>query len=107
MQTDEHAQDFGPLALPESLSGQPYIQLLWKYYYLAGDSGPRAELRLDEISLAGVLDLFEQVALVAQWWLMADCGLHGHCGGADINRDEHVNLIDFAVLAESWLELDY
>lgn len=51
VQTDGHTQSFGPFLLPAALAGQPYVQLLWKYYYVGGTSGARAQLRLDDISV--------------------------------------------------------
>jgi hypothetical protein len=40
----------------------PYIQLLWKYYHVEGDSGPRAEIRLDDISIRLLVGMDEQSA---------------------------------------------
>jgi hypothetical protein len=44
-----HAQTFGPMLLPPQLANQPYVEVRWKYYHVDGFSGPRAELRLDNI----------------------------------------------------------
>jgi len=44
-----HAQLVGPVTLPAAANHQPYVSLRWKYYFVAGSSGPRAQLRLDEI----------------------------------------------------------
>lgn len=44
-----HAQIIGPYALPAAANHQPYVSLRWKYYFTAGSSGPRAQLRLDDI----------------------------------------------------------
>jgi hypothetical protein len=44
-------QTLGPVVLPASLMQQPYVQLLWRYYHVEGESGPRAELRLDDIAV--------------------------------------------------------
>lgn len=44
---DLHA--FTAVPLPPDAQTQPYVQLLWRYYHLSGDSGPRAQLRLDDI----------------------------------------------------------
>ena len=49
---DGHVTNIGPVSLPSQLLDQPYVQLLWRYHYLSGNSGARAELRLDEILLA-------------------------------------------------------
>jgi hypothetical protein len=38
-------------------------------------------------------------------WLMGNCtSANNFCGGADINKTGTVNLVDFAILAENWLE---
>lgn len=50
-----HQQDFGPIELPAQLLGHPNLQIIWRYYRTAGSSGPRAELRLDDISITGGL----------------------------------------------------
>jgi hypothetical protein len=47
-----HHLTFGPIQLPRSMLDQPDAQLRWKYYYLGGASGPRAQLRLDDIIVA-------------------------------------------------------
>ena len=44
-----HAQVMSPVLLPDALNNQPYVSLRWKYYHTAGVSGPRAQLRLDDI----------------------------------------------------------
>ncbi len=44
-----HALMMPPVALPETALDQEYIQLMWRYYRVSGTSGPRAQLRLDEI----------------------------------------------------------
>ncbi len=44
-----HAQLLGPVTLPASANHQPYVSLRWKYYFVAGSSGPRAQLRLDDV----------------------------------------------------------
>jgi hypothetical protein len=49
---DGHTENKGPVSLPSQIHGQPYVQLLWRYHYLSGNSGARAELRLDDILLA-------------------------------------------------------
>ena len=35
--------------LPAAANNQPYLQLRWKYYYVSGTGGSRAQLRLDDI----------------------------------------------------------
>ncbi|MFO7776337.1 MAG: chitobiase/beta-hexosaminidase C-terminal domain-containing protein [Candidatus Hydrogenedentota bacterium] len=51
-ETPGHAQPFGPVTLPSELEDEPYVELRWKYYHILGDSGPRAELRLNDIVVA-------------------------------------------------------
>src|SRR6185436_19760414 len=38
--------------LPAAADGQPYVELRWRYYFGAGASGARAQLRLDDIRVA-------------------------------------------------------
>ncbi len=42
-------QTFSQILLPAEALEQPYVQLLWRYYHVEVDSGPRAMLRLDDI----------------------------------------------------------
>ncbi|TVR48727.1 MAG: hypothetical protein EA425_13695, partial [Puniceicoccaceae bacterium] len=49
---DDGPVHLGPVALPAEALGQPYVQLLWRYYFMDGTSGPRAELRLGRIRVA-------------------------------------------------------
>lgn len=44
-----HSETMGPVLLPEELEDQPYVQLRWKYYFIEGESGPRAQLRLGDV----------------------------------------------------------
>ena len=44
-----HEQRFGPIDLPGELLDGPYVQLLWRYHRVSGTSGPRAQLRLDDV----------------------------------------------------------
>ena len=44
-----HEKRFEDISLPNNLNDKDYVQLRWKYYYIAGDSGPRGKLRLDNI----------------------------------------------------------
>jgi hypothetical protein len=46
----------GPHALPAELLDHAHLQLLWRYYHVEVTSGPRAELRLDELQVAGIPD---------------------------------------------------
>jgi hypothetical protein len=47
-----HAQIIGPVRLPAAANGQAYLQLRWRYFFVSGSSGPRAQLRLDDIRVA-------------------------------------------------------
>jgi hypothetical protein len=47
--SDGHSSKTGPVYLPEQLLNREYVQLLWRYHHLSGTSGPRAQLRLDNI----------------------------------------------------------
>lgn len=46
-------QRIGPLLLPPDTDGEPYVELLWRYYYtgvrVSEDSGARSELAISEI----------------------------------------------------------
>lgn len=44
-----HVQVMDPVLLPADAENQPLVFLRWKYYHVAGTSGPRAMLRLDDI----------------------------------------------------------
>ena len=50
-QEDGHVQTFEEIPLPQELLGQDYVQLLWRYYHVGVTDGPRAELRLDDITV--------------------------------------------------------
>ncbi|MCU0780866.1 MAG: CotH kinase family protein, partial [Akkermansiaceae bacterium] len=54
--TAGHSAMIGPVTLPADADNRPLVQLRWKYYYRSGNSGARAQLRLDDILVtAGVL----------------------------------------------------
>ncbi len=42
----------GPVVLPDEALGEPYVQLLWRYHLVSGTSGARAQLLLDNVSVA-------------------------------------------------------
>lgn len=48
-----HINSVSGVRLPDEVLDQPYVQLLWRYHHISGTSGPRAELRLDDILLKG------------------------------------------------------
>ncbi len=58
-QSDGHIQPMDPVELPSAALGEPYVQVLWRYYRTSElfDSGPRAQLRLDDIVVANSLAL--------------------------------------------------
>jgi hypothetical protein len=49
---------------------------------------------------------YEDLAYFIQHWLFINCGNNNNCDGADINKDNKVDFIDFAVFAENWLKDD-
>lgn len=51
---DGHTQPMDPVLLPAAAMDEEYVQLLWRYYWTdpAGATGPRAQLRLDDIVVA-------------------------------------------------------
>lgn len=56
---DGHTEDFGPLPLPAQLDNRSLVQLRFRYFAIptAGDSGPRAQLRLDDIRVTSSPDV--------------------------------------------------
>src|SRR5438034_4584633 len=58
-----HSQTLGPVQLPLEANDQPYVQVRWKYYCLTGASGPRAQLRVDDIlvAAAGAAPVFTRI----------------------------------------------
>ncbi len=68
-----HTQPMPAVDLPVDALDQPYVQLLWRYYRVSGSSGPRAQLRLDDM----VVEAEPRVTTATgtpHWWL-ADQGL--------------------------------
>ncbi|TVR51662.1 MAG: hypothetical protein EA425_06680, partial [Puniceicoccaceae bacterium] len=51
-ETAGHEAAFGPVGLPPAAIDQPLVELLWRYQHVAGTSGPRAALRLDDIRVS-------------------------------------------------------
>ena len=48
---------------------------------------------------------FEDFAYFASRWLLTNCDpANNDCGGADLNYDGQVNLLDFAVFSVNWLK---
>jgi len=58
-----HSQNLGPVLMPAEVHDQSYVQLRWKFYCLSGASGPRAQLRVDDIRVvaAGLAPVFTQI----------------------------------------------
>ncbi len=54
-----HEDEFGPLRLPEELEDRELVQLQWRYHHIEGTSGPRAQLRLNDIvvTASGVVEV--------------------------------------------------
>jgi hypothetical protein len=46
---------FENIYLPEILLNKPYVQLLWRYYYISGESGSRDQLGVDDIVVKGIV----------------------------------------------------
>jgi hypothetical protein len=61
-----HSQSFGPTRLPAGVNGQSYVQLRWKYYHVSGATGPRPQLRVDDIlvTAASVAPVFTGIELL-------------------------------------------
>jgi hypothetical protein len=55
--TDGDIAEFESIALPPEILEKEYVQLLWRYYYVSGDSGPRAQLRLDDIVFSDIIGI--------------------------------------------------
>ncbi len=100
VQTDGHTQVFDDIELPQTLLNQPYVQLLWRYYFVDTTSGARAQLRLDDIMITAEVEMPQDLWTLAAWWLADECGQYNHCDNADISRDGKVDLEDFAIYGE-------
>ena len=59
---------------------------------LSGDLQPDGEVNFNDLSV------------MALYWLYQDCILPGSCGGADLDDSNDVDLIDFALFAGNWLD---
>ncbi|MHC4643628.1 MAG: hypothetical protein ACYS32_18455, partial [Planctomycetota bacterium] len=49
-------------------------------------------------------NIFEHLAFLSSQWLRADCSKPDWCQVADIDQDSVVNLYDYAIIAEQWME---
>lgn len=76
-----HTLDLGPVPLPEDALDEPHVQLLWRYYFVSGGSGARAQLRLDDIHVAAVGD--EPSTPREAWLLQHGFPADGSLDGAD------------------------
>jgi hypothetical protein len=48
---DGHMFTYENIELPQELINHEYVQLLWRYYHVDGESGSRPQLRLDDIHI--------------------------------------------------------
>lgn len=59
-EASHHRETIGPVRLPQELTGIPYIQLMWRYYYtgeqLDPESGQRSELAIPHIRIIADAD---------------------------------------------------
>lgn len=44
-----HTNNFNQIPIPDDAYNQEYVQFLWRYYFISGSSGTRAQLRLDNV----------------------------------------------------------
>jgi hypothetical protein len=49
---DGDTRNFSNIALPQTLLGVEYIQLMWRYYLQSGDTGARSQLRLADVTIS-------------------------------------------------------
>ena len=66
-----HQEVIGPLLLPAAANQQPRVELRWKYFYISGNSGARAQLRVGNIQVTTSIPeahqlVFAEVPAVAQ-----------------------------------------
>lgn len=60
-----HATVLGPHSLPAAADNQPLVELRWKYYFRSGDTGARAQLRLDGIEVTAGPVAAESLAIAS------------------------------------------
>lgn len=65
---DGHMHAFENIEMPQELLNQEYVQLLWRYYHVAGDSGPRSQLRLDDIFISKSLNTEDVIIPAMKAW---------------------------------------
>lgn len=90
-----HQQAFGPVPLPAALEDRPYVQLQWRYHHLSGTSGPRPEIRLDDIVLAKTRTYHTWVAEMFTAAEAADPAVSGPM--AEYLHDGSPNLLKYAL----------
>jgi hypothetical protein len=94
-ETNGHEMAYGPMRLPSELGNQPYVELQWRYHYLSGISGSRAEIRLDDIVLSPVRS-YEDYVL--QMFTEPDAGNPAVSGPlAQFSNDGSSNLLKYAL----------
>jgi len=104
-ETAGHQRRFGPILLPSELEGLTNLHLQWRYHYLSGDSGPRAQLRLADIHIAAggsdvISDFSDWVTKHFTAEQIADSGV----SAADVSpmRDGVANLMKYALGLSPW-----
>lgn len=60
-----HSAAIGPVALPQAAEDKALVELRWKYYFRSGSSGPRPQLRLDDIQVTAGPVLAESLVILA------------------------------------------
>jgi len=65
---DGHMHTFENIEMPQELLNQEYVQLLWRYYHVAGESGQRSQLRLDDIFISKSLNTEDVILPVMNAW---------------------------------------
>jgi len=101
-----HSRLIGPFTLPAPANHQPYVSLRWKYYFVAGSSGPRAQLRLDDILVSRAAPVsapsFAGVRLLGASALQLQFAGSPHHTYA---LDASTNLIDWLLLSTATMDI--
>lgn len=89
--------------IPDSGASTPRINLWLDYGNLPSD-GQEAEIVVRSFQyipdVNGLIDFFDY-AVFAKNWKKQNCG---RCGGADLNQDSEVNILDMGEFCENWLQ---
>lgn len=88
------SQAIGPYTLPSSAENQPLVELRWKYYFRSGESGSRAQLRLDDIQVTAGPVLPEMLAF-SQTPLTAQAGAIASAVAVEIRGSNGALATDF------------